>query len=68
MKTNEKRMPKEMTLVGGGLNPEEQQRIFGARCVCSTGSANANEVDACQCDHGNENGLANYGLSDVCLM
>ena len=63
MKENNSNEPKEMELVGGGLNPEQLKRIFGARCVCSEGSADYKSAGACQCSYGPANGWANYNLA-----
>ncbi|MCK4760693.1 MAG: hypothetical protein KAW12_00740 [Candidatus Aminicenantes bacterium] len=61
-KNREPKEPKEMELVGGGLNPDEMKRLWGARCVCSTGSTDTN-IDpgiGCQCDGGNTNLFSNF--------
>lgn len=43
--------PKEMELVEGGLSPDEMNRIWGARCVCSSDSAKNFKLGpiVCQC-------------------
>jgi hypothetical protein len=63
MKENNSTEAKEMELVGGGLSPEKLKRIFGARCVCSNGSADYKQSGACQCSYGPENGWANYNIA-----
>ena len=58
-----KSKPCEMSLISGGLNAEEMNNILGARCVCSSGSAEWNTegggLDVCQCEHGDDNLKAN---------
>lgn len=63
MGKKEKKEPAEMELIGGGLTPEQLQRIFGSRCVCSEGSADFYSAGACQCSYGPVNGWANYNLA-----
>lgn len=63
MKKNQE--PKEMEPVGGGLNPGEMKRLWGARCVCSSGSASYYKDGdvVCQCDFGNDNAIANARIA-----
>lgn len=58
-----KKVTFEMELVGGGLEPDELKRIFGARCICSSGQANAYKGGGCQCDYGPLNGWANFDIA-----
>jgi len=59
------RKPVEMSLVSGGLSAEEMNEILGARCVCSSGSADWNTEgwDVCECEHGWTNGCANAAIA-----
>lgn len=60
MKNKKSRKIKEMEPLPGGLEPEQLKLIFGARCVCSIGSADYKGVGGCQCSYGPANGWANY--------
>ena len=57
--------PKLMEAVGGGLKPKEMKKIFGARCVCSNGSADFYDQGdiVCQCSHGSVNCIANAKIA-----
>ena len=59
---SEKKEPKKMELVGGGLKPKTLSKIRGGRCICSSGHAGAFKVGGCQCDGGPDNGWANYRI------
>jgi hypothetical protein len=62
MKKND-RQPKEMELVGGGLEQKTLNQIRGGRCICSSGQASAYMVGGCQCDFGPDNGWANDAIA-----